>query len=115
GLGTFAALHYSPPDVNTFRWFTDVGLIYQGLVPGRDADTTGLFFAYGDYSGDLRDSQAAGGIPGQTYEAVLELNYNIALLPWLSLQPDIQGILHPGAAGGIPDALVLALQAEIPF
>ena len=31
------------------------------------------------------------------------------------VQPDIQGIINPGAAGKIDDALVLAMQFGVPF
>ena len=46
---------------------------------------------------------------------VFEVNYRINLLPWFYLQPDIQGIINPGAAGKIDDALVLAMQFGVPF
>lgn len=115
GLSIFTAVHYAPPDVNAMQWFADVGFVYDGLFPTRDEDIAGFFVAYGEFSSALRDSQIAAGDPSQTYELVLELNYDIAVLEWLSVQPDIQGILHPGGTGEIPNALVLGLQIVVPF
>jgi carbohydrate-selective porin OprB len=45
-------------------------------------------------------------------EAVLELNYEYRVTPWLYLQPDIQGVLRPSQ---VPNALVLAMQLGITF
>ena len=115
GLTLFAAYHHAPPDVNAQTNFFDFGAVYQGLIPGRDTDILGFYLAYGWLSGDLRASQVAAGQPGQEHETVLELNYRWNLLPWFYLQPDIQGILNPGAAGQIDDALVLAVQFGFPF
>jgi len=115
GLSLFAAFHHAPPDVNTQSNFVDCGAVYVGLIPERDTDVTGLYFAYGWFSGDLRDSQRAAGMPGQDHEAVLELNYRWNALPWFYLQPDIQGIFNPGAAHQFGDALVLAMQFGVPF
>jgi len=43
------------------------------------------------------------------------LNYRITVLPWFYVQPDIQGIINPGAAHQFGDALVLGLQFGTPF
>jgi len=115
GLSLFAAFHHAPPDMNAQTNFVDLGAVYVGLIPTRDADVAGFFFAYGWFSGDLRDSQRAAGQPGQDHEAVLELNYRWNVLPWFYLQPDIQGIINPGAAHQFGDALVLAVQFGVPF
>src|SRR6185369_10248836 len=82
GLSLFAAFHHAPPDVNAQTNFVDAGAVYVGLIPGRDTDVTGLFFAYGAFSSDLRHAQRAAGVPGQIYESVLELNYRWNALPW---------------------------------
>jgi len=84
-------------------------------VPGRDRDVLGLFGLYGRFSPDLRRSQVARGDPGMEHEAVLELNYEYDVTPWLYLQPDIQGVLRPSGTGLVRDALVLAMQVGVTF
>jgi porin len=115
GLSLFAAFHHAPPDVNAQTNFVDCGAVFVGLIPGRDTDITGFFFANGWFSRDLRDSQRAQGVPGQQYESILELNYRWNALPWFYLQPDVQGIINPGAAHQFGNAMVLALQFGVPF
>jgi len=111
----FAAFHHAPADVNSQTNFVFFGAVYIGLIPGRDADVTGFYFARGWFSNELRASQLAAGLPGQNHESVLELNYRWNALPWFYLQPDIQGIINPGAAHQFGDALVLAVQFGVPF
>ena len=74
GLTVFAALTVAPDqNINTLPWFAGTGLVYRGLLPGREEDTSGLAVFYGGFSRHL---------PGQTYEMVLEWTYAIALTPW---------------------------------
>jgi porin len=115
GLSLWTAFHWAPSDMNAQDRFFSWGFVYTGLVPGRDRDVAGFYGAYGHFSADQRSAQRRAGQPGQVYETVLELNYRINLLPWFYLQPDIQGIINPGAAHRIDDALVFALQFGVPF
>jgi porin len=53
------------------------------------------------------------GVPD--YEAVVELTYRAQVTPWLSIQPDVQWIIHPGGSSKIDNALVVGLRAAITF
>ena len=44
------------------------------------------------------------------WSAMFELTYSDELLDGLSIQPDVQYILHPGADRTVKDAVVLALR-----
>ena len=48
---------------------------------------------------------------GKTFK----LNYQYNVTSWLYLQPDVQGVLQPSGTGGVPDALVLAMQVGVTF
>jgi len=85
------------------------------LIPGRDHDVAGAGMIYGGYSSDLRQAQRASGQPPQELELVFELNYGFAVFPWLHVQPDLQYVVRPGGTGNIPDALVVALQVDVPI
>src|SRR5437763_1223495 len=50
GLSGFLAVTYAPADLNTIEHFVDAGLLYTGLVPGRDRDVLGLYGLYGHFS-----------------------------------------------------------------
>lgn len=115
GLDSFIALAYAGPELAKVQYYAIAGLLYRGLVPDRAADVTGLGLIAGGFSSDLRASQRAQGKPGQTQEIVLEANYEIVVFPWLQVQPDVQYVLNPGGTGTIGDALVFALQVNIPI
>ena len=115
GLSGFLAVTYAPADLNTIEHFVDGGLLYTGLVPGRDRDVLGLYGLYGHFSPDLSRSQVAHHAPGLDHEAVLELNYQYNVTSWLYLQPDVQAVLRPSGTGRVPDALVLAMQLGVTF
>ncbi|MFD2142712.1 carbohydrate porin [Ancylobacter oerskovii] len=108
GLSGFARATFTPlGDRNEIDWYVDFGLAYTGLLPGRDSDVIGIGFAYAHMSGSLADlaraANAASGAadPIPDYEAVLEITYQAALAPWLSVQPFFQYVIHPG--GNAPD------------
>jgi len=103
GLSGFLGVTYAPADLNTIEHFVDGGLLYTGLVPGRDRDVLGLFALWGHFSHE----------PGIEHESILELNYQYNITPWLYVQPDVQGVLRPSGTGHVPDALVLAAQIGV--
>lgn len=104
GLTPFAVVTVAPSDRNTFPFFCSIGLVYQGLIPRRDRDTTAVGLAYGKFSRALK---------GQDFEMILEWTYAVALAPWLTLQPDMQYIFKPGGTGDIPNAFVLGIQISL--
>ena len=102
GLTPFVTASFAPgQDRNTFPYFFATGLVYQGLLPGRDSDVAALGLAYGSFSKHLRN---------QDFEIALELNYAIALTSWLTIQPAIQYIMNPAGLDDIPDAVVVGAQ-----
>ncbi len=131
GLGLFWRVGGSPADRNTISFYTDGGLNYKGLIPGRDQDILGLGVAYAKISDDLstfeQESNSTNGIdaPVQDYEIAIEATYIAQLAPWWTVQPDIQYIVHPGgnvadptnASGtqAIPNAVVLGVRTTINF
>lgn len=101
GLTPFVSAVFAPfESFNTFPYYATGGLVYQGLIPGRDDDVAALGLYYGQFSGQL----------SSTYEMVLELTYNFQLTSWLSIQPDFQYVFRPGGTGVLADAVVLGWQ-----
>jgi porin len=121
GLTKFAALLVAPDkNVSTFPLFINSGLVYRGLIPGRDKDVAASGVVYGKFSDRLRRAQRVKklfdpSIGVQRYELALEWTYMIQVTPWLQFQPDIQYIIKPGGTGKIQNALVLGFQLALSF
>jgi len=128
-LGLFWRIGGTPSDRNTFDFYTDGGLNYTGLFPGRNEDVLGLGVAYARISSDLaqldRDDVALNGttLPIESNEMAIELTYLAKIAPWWTIQPDAQYIIHPGgevpdpddASNPIPNAVVLGVRTTITF
>lgn len=107
GLTPWAALTFAPIErANTLPLFAAGGLVYQGLLSGRDDDTTNLGVYYGQFSDDL---------PDQRFETVVEVNHRFRLTPWLYVMPDFQYVFRPDGTDETDDAAVFGTEIGIDF
>jgi porin len=115
GLSAFVQLGFADGDVAPFAGYTGAGLVYTGLLPTRPDDSFGVAVAAA-YAGDGLDAinLAAGGVPA-TAEIALEFTYRTFPARWLSLQTDLQYVIHPSALKNRHDALVLSFRYVIDF
>jgi len=111
GLGIFTHIGISRRTSGFINFYIDGGLSYKGLILTRDNDVLGVAVAYGHLSNNLQDNKGRS-LPG--YEIVLEATYQIELAPWLSLQPDLQYVIHPSGTD-IANALVLGARTTVSF
>lgn len=109
GMGGFVQLGFTESDRNVVDRYIGVGINYTGLIPGRDEDVIGLAIAHAMTSDDY--ISANPGTEGS--ETAIELSYQFMLLPWLSLQPDVQYIINPGMDSTLDNALVLGVRLQI--
>ncbi len=116
GLYLWGAFTVSPQElIARMPYFVSGGVQYAGLLPHRDKDRAIFGVAYGRYSPDLGTQQAAENLPRETYEMVFEWAYQIQVNPWLTVQPDVQYIVNPGATGTIQNAWVLGAVVNVTF
>lgn len=115
GLAGFARLGFSPQQESPVGFYCDSGLVYTGLIPTRDADKLGVAFGYAQMGNQYSALGTAAGLPGTGYEAVAELSYAMQLTPAISIQPDLQYILHPGGTQQYGNALVIGVRAVVNF
>jgi porin len=96
-LGAFARLAASPQEVRSVVSVNvDAGLAWFGPLPARDNDVLGLAVSLFRFTDDFqRRSQVTFG-RGQT---VLEVTYQVAIAPWLVVQPDAQFFFDPAFSG----------------
>jgi len=74
-------------------------------------DVRGVAFGYGHLRNNPQDDEGRSN-PG--YEIVMEGTYQIEFAPWLSLQPDVQYLIHPSGTN-IANALVLGARMTVSF
>lgn len=115
GLSSFARIGFSPNQTSVVGFYSDMGLVYTGLLPTRDADKFGLAFSYAQVGTQQLQNAAIFGPSGASFEGVAELSYSIRVAPAIAIQPDIQYILHPGGTQQYGNALVVGARAVVDF
>ena len=121
GLSLFGMATLADPDTSLVRNSATAGAVYQGTFPNRDADFISLMFAYARYNSRVTQAQenVNSGIPtpfsGQTYESALEVDYGIAVTPWLQVRPNLQYVIRPGGTGQVRNAVVFGLFTHMTF
>ncbi len=117
GLSVFALGMTAPDDRNFTSLFVQGGLNWAGPVAGRPKDVAGLALAYTNlgnaerrYGADLVRFGSAS-TPFRGHETIIELTYQYAVIPGLTLQPDVQYVINPGA--GVPNGQVSPLKNAV--
>lgn len=118
-LAGFARITASPSDRNPVDFYLDGGLSLSAPFPKRPGDAAGIALAYAHLSPRLA---ANGGAPLPSGELVAEASYRLAIGKRLSLQPNLQYVVHPAGYAlaaprgpATPDALVLGLRTSFSF
>lgn len=115
GLAAWARLGVADDKFNPVESYVGGGLVYTGLVPGRAEDQLGLAVAHVSLGTPYRRALELAGEASSKSETNIELTYRASLAPWLTLQPDIQYILNPGANPALKNDLVMGLRVEVGF
>lgn len=116
GLVLWSAFTHDPNEnIAIMPWQLNVGAVYTGLIPGRDADNLIFGMAYGVFSDDYADVVEARGDGRPDYEMVLEAAYRYQLTKFSYVQPGVQYVVRPGGTGKIGDAFVIGVQMGITF
>lgn len=106
GLTPWLAVAWNPAESADFLpLFVSAGAVYQGLIPGRDADTTAIAVYTGKFSKFSPNSS----------ETVFEANYTLWATPWLGITPDFQYVFNPLGNADTDDAAVFGGQVMVIF
>jgi len=113
-IGAFASLSGSPQDArNVVSVFADAGLVVFGLVPTRPRDVLGAAFSILRFTSDFQEHEAFAGTPVGHGQTTVELTYQVAVAPWLVIQPDAQFFFDPPVSRR--DAYAIGVQTVIIF
>jgi porin len=111
GLNIFVRYGFVNEDkINDVTTYTGAGMVYTGLIPGRDEDQFGIAIAIAEPTDEFKSGEAAAEA-----ETALIFTYYAPITSWLSLKPDIQLISNPGMVNNKADATVIGVRAEISF
>ncbi len=120
-LRVFGRLGVGQGDRSLTDWYVEAGFNYRSLIPGRNQDVFGVGFTYTSLSDAARrlvrdaDRLTGARTPAPDYESIFEVTYQANLAPWLSVQPDMQFIAHPGGSSRYGDAFVLGVRTVVTF
>jgi len=116
GLSTFNIVSIAPKYNNLFPFYFHTGLVYTGLIPGRDGDLTMFSIAYGSYSSyNISAQQNSGNVNQPHYTAFLEGGYRIAINDWAFVQPFVQYEIRPSGTGNVGNATILGFYTGLTF
>ena len=113
GLSGFVQAGFADARFNRVARYLGGGLVYTGIARSAGDDRLGLTLARASFGSRYRASRDAAGVHVAHAESVVELTYRTPIEPWLTLQPDVQYVVHPSAERTLRDALALGLRFEI--
>jgi len=110
-VSAFARVGFTAGDVDPFTSSWNAGVVLEGFVPWRESGQLGLAVsqarnasAFVQVNGPLTDS-----------ETQAELTYLDALRPGISIQPDLQFTVHPGADPTLARAWTAGVRLTLEF
>jgi porin len=108
-LAAFAQLGLGDGRVNQIGGYLGGGLTFTAPFPSRPQDALGVAVAAARNGSHYERAQMAAGGPAAG-ETTMELTYLVQLGSWLSVQPDVQYVIHPGGTRSRHNAMVLGLR-----
>jgi porin len=100
-------------DFNQFSSYFQTGLVFSGMVSGRDEDQFALSFSMARTGDKYRMAAFNAGQEATRDESVWEATYRAQMTPWLAVQPNIQYVSNPGTDTQIKNATVLGVRFEL--
>lgn len=110
GLYGFVRFGTVNKDVYQADWSGSLGLNYQGLFGGQDADAAGIAVTTSHAGSKYRQLNAS-----DSYETVVEISYRAQLKKWLAVQPMVQRIFNPNMDTILDNVWVAGMRLEVAF
>ncbi|MBV9508883.1 MAG: carbohydrate porin [Caulobacteraceae bacterium] len=114
-LSGWVRLGFANGDINVVEDYLAGGLVYTGLVKGRDKDEVGIALNRAGLGAGARETGLLQGRSIGDAETTVEATYRYVVNDWLNLQPDMQYVIHPHGDRSVPDALVLGLRVALTY
>jgi carbohydrate-selective porin OprB len=119
GLNLFSMASFAPDytlrsktgtgqGANKFPFYFQTGLVYTGLLPSRDKDTTEIALGYAKWNNNP-------GVTTYTDTYVIEAGYTVKINGWWWARPFAQHIHNPAGNNSIQNASVVGLATGLTF
>lgn len=105
GVSAFVRFGRAPGRFNQYDAFLGAGVVWRGAVTGNPDDVLGFALARAATGSPFRAATGAA-----TNETDLELSWSLQLSEAVSIQPDIQYVIHPNADPALGNALVFGVR-----
>lgn len=112
GLGVFTQVGMAPHKTSFIDFYASFGLNYIGLIKGRDDDILGLAFNNASVSNVFSDPDT--GVQ-MGVEKVIEFTYQAVIGEFLTIQPDLQYVINPGANSSLENSFLGILRIGFNF
>lgn len=112
-LHWFGRAGISNHHINDVRFHAGSGVVLTAPFDSRPDDRVGYAFALASFGNDFRAVRTAAGEAVTSFELAHEWTYRARAAEWLTLQGEVQVIIHPSASLTIPTALISGLRVEI--
>lgn len=111
-LTAFAQLGLGDGRVNQIGGYLGGGFTFTAPFSSRAQDALGLAVAAARNGSHYERAQTAAGVPAAG-ETSVELTYLAQLGSWLTVQPDLQYVIHPGGTRAPRNAVVPGLRVAV--
>jgi porin len=113
GLALFGVFTVSDQNTAKFKYDYEAGFAARGVVPDRPLDLLSLGWVRTDINPRFQFQLEKAGLPIQTSEQLVELNYAFQLTPSLFFRPGVQYDIRPGATSTHPNTWVFAFHIQL--
>ncbi len=110
GLSGWLRVGVANGDINRVADYLGAGLVYTGLLPGRDQDQAGVAISRAGFGDGARAAADRAGVSLAGAETIFEATYRCGVTDWLAIQPDLQYVIHPGGNSALGNAVVAGVR-----
>lgn len=112
-IAAFAQAGVADERTNRFGSYLGAGIVGSGWGSMKDSDQFGASIAHANNGSHYARAQAGRGV--NRAETTVELTYLAQVAKYLTVQPNLQYVIHPNTDPSIGNALVFQIRFEIAF
>lgn len=113
GLALFGVFTVSDQNTAKFKNDYEAGFASRGVFPGRELDLLSLGWVRTTINPRFQFQLETAGLPIQTSEQLVELNYAFQLTPSLFFRPGVQYDIRPGATSTHPNTWIFDFHIQL--